>query len=153
MQNRDEMIKQLQNLQDPYVLQRQRQQDVKRKYEQLLAQVNLMYDEDGKERQYSVDFQRFIHFYKYLARRPDSEQSNQSVINRLQLWVPDTIVLNDREMPNYWLYSDSRGYVFRTDTFTSKKMLLANWPITHPPDELVAVVKKQQFRNMELVRQ
>ncbi|CAD8139136.1 unnamed protein product [Paramecium pentaurelia] len=150
MQNRDEMIKQLQNLQDPYVLQRQRQQDVKRKYEQLLAQVNLIYDEDGKERQYSVDFQRFIHFYKFLARRPDSEQSNQSIVNRLQLWVPDTIVLNDREIPNYWLYSDSRGYVFRTDTFTSKNVIskLANYT---SPDELVAVVKKQQFRNMELV--
>ncbi|CAD8077133.1 unnamed protein product [Paramecium sonneborni] len=150
MQNRDEMIKQLQNIQDPYILQRQRQHDAKRKYEQLLASVNLIYDEDGKERQYSVDFQRFIHFYKFLARRPDSEQSNQSVINRLQLWVPDTIVLNDREIPNYWLYSDSRGYVFRTDTFTSKNVIskLANYT---SPDELVAVVKKQQFRNMELV--
>ncbi|CAK94849.1 unnamed protein product (macronuclear) [Paramecium tetraurelia] len=152
MQKREDMIKQLQNLQDPYVLQRQRQQDVKRKYEQLLAQVNLIYDEDGKERQYTADFQRFIHFYKFLARRPDSEQSNQSVINRLQLWVPDTIVLNDKEMPNYWLYSDSRGYVFRTDTFTSKNVIskLANYT---SPDELVAVVKKQQFRNMGISRQ
>ncbi|CAK83163.1 unnamed protein product (macronuclear) [Paramecium tetraurelia] len=150
MQHREEMIKQLQNIQDPYVLQQQRQIDAKRKYEQLLAQVNLIYDEDAKDHQYTVDFQRFIHFYKFLARRPDSEQSNQSIVNRLQLWVPDTIVLNDREMPNYWLYSDSRGYVFRTDAFTSKNVVskLANYT---SPDELVAVVKKQQFRNMELV--
>lgn len=76
-----------------------------------------------------------------MARRPDSEQSNQSIINRLQLWVPDTIILNDREMPNYWLYSDHRGYVFRTDTFTSKNVVskLANYT---SPDELVAVIKK-----------
>ena len=50
-------------------------------------------------------------------------------------------MLNDREIPNYWLYSDSRGYVFRTDTFTSKNVIskLANYT---SPDELVAVVKK-----------
>lgn len=44
-------------------------------------------------------------------------------------------------MPNYWLYSDSRGYVFRTDAFTSKNVVskLANYT---SPDELVAVIKK-----------
>ncbi|CAD8054886.1 unnamed protein product [Paramecium sonneborni] len=59
-------------------------------------------------------------------------------------------MLNDREMPNYWLYSNSRGFVFRTDTFTQKNVIskLVNYT---SPDELVAVVKKQQFRNMELV--
>lgn len=63
------------------------------------------------------------------------------MINRLQLWIPDTIILNDREMPNYWLYTDQRGYVFRTDTFTSKNVVskLANYT---SPDELVCVIKK-----------
>ena len=77
----------------------------------------------------------YIHFYKLLAR------NNESNVNRLKLWIPDTIVLNDKEMPNYWLYSDPKGFVFRTDTFTPKNVIskLANYT---SPDELVAVMKK-----------
>jgi len=58
-------------------------------------------------------------------------------------------VLNDGEIPMYWLYSNPQGYLFRTDTFTSKNVIskLANYT---SPDELVAVLKKQHFRNLEL---
>lgn len=112
--------------------------------------MNLVDDETTeKERTYSQDLLPYIHFYKLLARKPDPEHPSTSVVNRLQLWIPDTIVLNDRDMPNYWLYSDPRGFVFRTDSFTAKNVVskLANYT---SPDELVAVVKKQHFRNLEL---
>lgn len=53
---REQTIKAIKELKDPIQLQKQRQMDAKRKYEQLLAQVNLIYDEttgDKKERTYS----------------------------------------------------------------------------------------------------
>ena len=55
--------------------------------------------------------------------------------------MPDTIVLNDSDLPPFWMYSSPEGFVFRTDTFTSKNVStkLANYA---SPDELVAVIKK-----------
>ena len=83
----------------------------------------------------------FIHFYKLLARKPgESEIQQKSLVNRLKLWIPDTIILNDGDC-SMWMYSNSQGFVFRSDQFTSKNAIskLANYT---SPDELVAVVKK-----------
>jgi LMBR1 domain-containing protein 1 len=80
----------------------------------------------------------YIHFLKVLAKKPTEKQST---INRLKVWIPDTVVLNDGDIPPMWLYSNAQGFVFRTDTFTSKNVIskLANYT---SPDELVAVLKK-----------
>ncbi len=82
----------------------------------------------------------FIHFYKLLAKKPgESKVEQKSLVNRLKLWVPDTIIIEgDQPM---WMYSNPQGYVFRSDLFTSKNVIskLANYT---SPDELVAVVKK-----------
>ena len=53
----------------------------------------------------------YIHFLKVLAKKPTEKQStvNRFLFNlllRLRVWIPDTIVLNDGEMPPYWLYSN-----------------------------------------------
>ncbi|KAM3146974.1 hypothetical protein pb186bvf_000690 [Paramecium bursaria] len=135
--SREQTIKLLGSLSDPSLVRKQRQQDAVRKYQQLLDKLSF------RDNRYS-EMLPYIHFYKLLAR------NNESNVNRLKLWIPDTVVLNDKEMPNYWLYSDPKGFVFRTDTFTPKNVIskLANYT---SPDELVAVMKKQQFRSMELV--
>jgi hypothetical protein len=57
----------------------------------------------------------FIHFYKLLAKKPSENHfSCTSTINRLKLWIPDTIILNDGEV-TAWMYSDLQGFVFRSD--------------------------------------
>lgn len=84
-----------------------------------------------------------VYFYKYLARKP-KENGNESNLNRLKLWIPDTIICNEKELPNMWIYSSSEGYVYRTDTFNEKGTIhkLSQYC---SKDELVVVVKKAHY--------
>jgi LMBR1 domain-containing protein 1 len=53
---------------------------------------------------YSNDYlMPYLYFFKYMARREDD--SKQSY--RLKIWLPDTIVVNDRDLPAMWLYSST----------------------------------------------
>lgn len=85
----------------------------------------------------------YLLFTKYLARKPDQPEGEvtQSKENRLKLWIPDTIVINDDNLPPMWFYSTPDGIVYRTDQFTTKNVAakLSNYS---SPDELVAVLKK-----------
>ena len=36
------------------------------------------------------------------------------------MWIPDTIVLNDLDLNAIWFYSSADGYVYRSDSFTSR---------------------------------
>ena len=55
--------------------------------------------------------------------------------------ILDTIIIGEEDMPTIWLYSSPEGYVYRTDTFTTRHISakLSNYA---SPDELVAVFKK-----------
>ena len=68
---------------------------------------------------------------------------------KLKLWLPDTIIFNDGNLTKAWLYSNTDGYVYRTDNFTARHIVakLGNWGAT---EELVAVSKKPYYekRNM-----
>jgi LMBR1 domain-containing protein 1 len=134
----------LMSIADPHELRRRRQLDARRKYEMLVSQVTFLDIEkpmDERMYKYSEVMLPFVFFYKYLAKKPDSNNGAQpSKINRLKLWLPDTIVVNDGSVP-MWLYSSEDGYVYRTDTFTSKNVIakMCNYS---SPDELVAVLKR-----------
>ncbi|EGR32819.1 lmbr1-like conserved region family protein, putative, partial [Ichthyophthirius multifiliis] len=90
----------------------------------------------------------FIQFFKYLARKPDMPENEvkQSNINRLKLWIPNTIILNDNNLPPMWFYSSPDGYVYRTDQLNPKNVVakLSNYS---SPDELVALIKKLQYKD------
>ena len=80
-----------------------------------LERINFQFEEYGE---YPDDaFQPSIFFFKFLAIKPDLEKENNEkgkASPKLQLYIPDTIVLNDLDL-NYWIYTDINGYVTRID--------------------------------------
>lgn len=122
----------------------------RKKYEQILSKICFLDVENPQEeRRYNYNYEGmlpYVFFYKYLAQKPD-ENGSSSVSNytRLKLWLPDTIVLNERnDLPPMWFYTSEDGYVYRTDCFTIKNVVtkLSNYA---SPDELVAVLKKVEI--------
>ena len=118
----------------------------RKKYEQLLAKVSFLdLEKPQEERRYNYNYEGmlpYVFFFKYLAQKPDDTLPTSSKYTRLKLWLPDTIVLNERnDLPPMWFYTSEDGYVYRTDTFTIKNVVtkLSNYA---SPDELVAVIKK-----------
>lgn len=64
----------------------------------------------------------FCHFFKYLAPKSDENMNlSSSNYTRLRLWLPDNIVLNERnDLPPMWFYTSEDGYVYRTDSLQLK---------------------------------
>ena len=123
----------------------------RKKYEQLLAKISYVdVEKPPEERRYNYNYEGmlpYVFFYKYLAKKPDETINNCSSSNytRLKLWLPDTIVLNEKnDLPLMWFYTSEDGYVYRTDSFSLKNVVtkLSNYA---SPDELVAVIKKVHF--------
>ena len=115
---------------------KEKQEFLRKKYDQLISKV--YFSEGDERRNKNNDLMPFIYFYKYLARKPDGNPPSN--INRLRLWLPDTIVYNDGDNPPMWFYSSEQGYVYRTDSFHHKNITtkLGNYA---SQDELVAIVK------------
>ena len=139
----DTMKSYLENVIDPSVLKRQRYEEAKRKHEILLNRIAFLDLElKPEDRRYKYNYEGimpFLFFFKFLARKP---HGNESTINRLKLWIPDSIILNERgELPPMWFYSSNEGFVYRTDNFNAKQIInkLSNYSST---DELVAILKK-----------
>ena len=65
-------------------------------------------------------------------------------MNRLKIWLPDTIVINDSNSPPMWFYSSEAGYVYRADLFNSKNVI-AKLCSYSADDELVTVLKRVYF--------
>lgn len=130
---------------DPSKLRELRYQEAKRKHEILLNKISFLDPPESDEKKYKYNYDSmlpYIFFFKFLARKP---QTNDSKVNRLKLWIPDTVVINERgELPPMWFYSSMDGYVYRTDNFNSKQIVnkLSNYSSN---DELVAVLKKVSF--------
>ena len=57
------------------------------------------------------------------------------------MFIPDTIVINDQDLPPMWFYTSKEGYVYRTDLYNYRNVVSKFNKNTHP-DEVVAVVKK-----------
>jgi LMBR1 domain-containing protein 1 len=93
-----------------------------RKYDQLLEKIQMMDNHlsiEERRYKYSNDYlMPYLYFFKYMARRDDESASS----SRLKVWLPDTIVVNDRDLPAMWMYTSTEGLVFRTDSFTSKSV-------------------------------
>ena len=92
----------------------------------------------------------FVFFFKYLAKKPpsniDGNPVKESTINRLKLWIPDTIVLHEKDLPAMWFYSSLDGFVYRTDIEPVHYMKVVSKLSNYAsPDELVAVFKKVSF--------
>lgn len=140
--NYDYMKNYLENVVSPSQLQEHRYREAKRKHEILLNKISFLDPPDSEEKKYKYNYEGvmpYLFFFKYLARKPFG---NETKVNRLKLWLPDTIVINERgDVPPMWFYSSLDGYVYRTDYFNSKQIInkLSNYSST---DELVAVVKK-----------
>lgn len=141
------------NAEDPAELRKRRIEHQKKKYAELLQKITFLdFDskETGKERRYKYDLNNnmmpFAYFFKFLARKPEGTHAQQaSTVNRLKLWIPDTILsAESADINAMWIYSSQEGYVYRTDSFTSKNIInkLGNFA---SPDELVAVVKKVNY--------
>ena len=119
----------------------------RKKYEQILTKISFLdLEKPQEERRYSYNYEGilpFVFFFKYLALKPEENNAgNASNFTRLKLWLPDTIVLNERnDLPPMWFYTSEDGYVYRTDSFGLKNVVtkLSNYA---SPDELVAVLKK-----------
>ena len=143
----DSMKTYLENVLDPAILKKQRYEEAKRKHEILLNKISFLEAAETRpeDRKYKYNFEGimpYIFFFKFLARKP---HGIESTINRLKLWLPDTIVLNERgELPPMWFYSSNDGYVYRTDNFNAKQIInkLSNYSSA---DELVALLKKVIF--------
>lgn len=55
-----------------------------------------------------------------MAKRTYEENNSKQ---KLKLWIPDTIILNDKDLTAMWFYSSEDGYVYRTDTFTARNAI------------------------------
>lgn len=143
--NTDKIPPFLQTIQDSSELQKIRLKEKKKKYEVLLHKISFL-DLESKveERKYKYNHEGilpFIYFFKFLAKKP-LNFGTQSNTNRLKLWLPDTVVLNERyELPPMWFYSSQDGFVYRTDNFTAKNVL-NKYTNYSSQDELVAIQKK-----------
>lgn len=89
-------------------------QDFKaRAREALLDQVNFL----EPEYSYSFDLAPSASFFKFLCVRPGAKGN----IQKLKMWVPDTVVYNDTDRP-FWLYSNLNGEVCRFEGFTEMEV-------------------------------
>jgi hypothetical protein len=50
-----------------------------------------------------------------------------------------------------WFYSSSDGYIYRSDHFTPRNVVVKFCENTTHSDELVCMIKKPHFKNLELV--
>ena len=69
------------------------------------------------------------------------DQIRKNLNPKLKVWIPDTIIFNETDLPPMWIYTNEAGEVWRTDNFNSKTIVnkLANFASTN---ELVAVQKR-----------
>lgn len=118
----------------------------RKKYDQVLSKISYLdLEKPPEERKYNYSYEGllpYVFFFKYLAPKPSENFSSDNLYTRLKLWLPDTIVLNERnDLPPMWFYTSEDGYVYRTDSFTIKNAVtkLTNYA---SPEELVAVLKK-----------
>lgn len=177
----DGVLGYLNNIEGPNDLVVKRAQRNREKYDQLLKAIRYNdcdpfqdkdYDKDkGKDMgkggddkekhrygyrrkyKYDEDFMPFVHFFKYLAKKPiESHEggvanlrgTSNSNWGKLKLWIPDTIVVDDSDP--IWIYSNPDGYVCRTDKFTTKH-ITSKLGSFSSPYELVAVLKRPQSRD------
>jgi hypothetical protein len=97
----------------------------------------------GEEYAYDGKFAPNIVFYKFLARNPNyPSKSRNSTLDRLKMWIPDTIVFNDGNP--IWIYSTMDGYVERLDRFQDKHVL-TKLEKRDNMDEIVLVAKRPTF--------
>lgn len=81
----------------------------------------------------------FLYFYKYLARKPEYCKRDLTKYQKLELWIPDTIVFNDSECP-YWIYTNHEGVVCRTEDF-NERHIVSKLGNQYSIDELVVCCK------------
>jgi len=127
---------------DPGILRQERLALQKKKYEETLEQISylqLHLPPEERKYYYPDDFRPFLFFYKFLAKRPDA--CSMSTVNRLRLWIPDTIITAEGDNPPMWIYSSPEGYVYRSDSFTAKS-IITKLAAYASPEEIVAVLKK-----------
>ena len=73
---------------------------------------------DKRQYVYDTPLVPFMFFYKFLAKRPPEQITTAtkrkflSNIGKLQLWIPDTVVYGDTEIP-FWIYSSLEGFVYK----------------------------------------
>ena len=91
----------------------------------------------------------YIYFYKLLAKKPNEEIKDVRE-NRIKMNIPDTIVSGEKDCSAFWLYTSEEGYIYRADSF-SHQTITEKFFSENNPDEIVAVIKKLQFRNLEMV--
>ncbi|CAG9322875.1 unnamed protein product [Blepharisma stoltei] len=107
----------------------------KRTREALIKKVYCL--DDGYK--YTFDFSPALNFFKFLCVLPKYQNNS----NKLELWVPDTIIYNDIERP-YWIYSDHKGRVCRGEHFEEGHIIskLSRSEMGFGP---VAVLKKVHY--------
>lgn len=103
---------------DPEAYREHQANEKLRKYDQIYDKLSLL---NPKVYKYSNEtLMPYLFFYKYMAKRAYDDANKSS---KLKLWIPDTIVLNDRDLPAMWFYTSSDGYVYRTDSFTVRNAI------------------------------
>lgn len=75
--------------------------------------------------------------FTYLAA--DGARNNRE---RLQLWIPDTVIYNPQEKP-IWVYSNSDGFIEKTTKFRPKHIVSKLGDMKYQDD--IAVVMKTQL--------
>lgn len=86
-------------------------------------------------------FRSKLFSYRFLAPLPEIPPSLFPKQQRVQLWIPNTLVY-DRESPPFWVYS-KEGFVYRTDNFTDSQAINRLGSVNKY--ELVAVCKTVTF--------
>ena len=79
---------------------------------------------------YEHNISPFAEFFKILAKKPTD--APETTINRLQCWIPDTIILRDQDIDQMYNLSILGGYIliikdlFIEMIYFLNKMLLKN---------------------------
>ena len=86
------------------------------KYEAL--KKKLIFHDNGPN---DCKFRSKLYAYRFMAPLPEIPSNMFPKQQRLQLWIPNTLVY-DGISPPFWLYSKN-GFVYRVDNFTDSQIV------------------------------
>lgn len=108
----------------------------KERFKKLERQINL--ETINSKKSYNAQgIQPLSYFWKYLL-------TNERESYKLNVNIPDTIILNDNDVIAFWIFTNEKGEVEKNDNFTSKEIVDRLGNYGHA-DELIAISKKPHY--------
>ncbi|CAG9313536.1 unnamed protein product [Blepharisma stoltei] len=107
-----------------------------KKYQDLIEKITF----SSETYIYDYNFAPGIQFYKFLTNYPES----QNILKELKIWVPDTVIFNDLDNPNIWIFTNHIGNIQYIKGFSDYDVI-NKIGVGDNEKELCAVLKRPQI--------